>query len=286
MTVTVGDGTSHWSELDRDISVLGAAEAIERTVAEAVAAQGRIPLPDGVYDVVFGPLATGGLLDTMSAYGFTGDAVASGVGAVARQQGLQVAAPSVEISDSPTAQRGLPFPFDLEGTPSRYVPFLRHGVVAGAVTDLESASKSGLPATGHAHIAREELPHEAPASITMQPGEFSTEELIAGVSRGVYIQRVWYLRVVDPAATTLTGGSRDACFLIEDGKLTQPVASARFTESVFGALSRVDAIGSEIRSQALMNVWNGSVTAPAMRVRGFRFGAAPIVTAIDSEEKK
>ena len=112
-----------------------------------------------------------------------------------------------------------------------------------------------------------------PASF-MAPGTSSVEELIGGVERGVYVQRLWYLRVVDPAATTLTGGSRDACFLIEDGRLTTPVRPARFTESVFGVLSRVDAIGSDVLAQPLANVWNGSVSAPAVRVRGFRFGSA------------
>jgi predicted Zn-dependent protease len=104
----------------------------------------------------------------------------------------------------------------------------------------------------------------------MAPG--TDADLLAGVERGLYVQRFWYLRVVDPETTVLTGGSRDACFLVEDGRLTRPVAPARFSESVFGALSRVDAVGPDVLAQPLMNVWNGSVSAPAVRVRGFRFG--------------
>jgi predicted Zn-dependent protease len=160
------------------------------------------------------------------------------------------------------------------------VPFLSHGVVTGAVTDQASAARSGLALTGHAHIAREESPSATPASITMSPGTASVEDLVAGVERGVYVQRLWYLRVVNTARTLLTGGSRDACFLIEDGRLGRPVGGARFTESVFGALSRVDGVGDQVAAQPLANVWNGAVSAPAIRTRGFSFG--PVDTAGDA----
>ncbi|MGI3782194.1 MAG: TldD/PmbA family protein [Janthinobacterium lividum] len=275
LTVRIGDGTSHWVDLDRRLGVLALPAAVAATVEEAARGRGRTELADGRYDVVFGPLATGGLLEGFAAYGFTGDAVASGVGAVATRRGERVAPAEVDVSDDPRGRRGLPFPFDMEGTPTTRVPLLDSGVISGAVTDRASAARSGLPTTGHAHIAREETPHATPASLALAPGKATTEELVAGVERGVYVQRLWYLRVVDAAATTLTGGSRDACFLIEDGRLAGPVAPARFTESVFGALGRVDAVGRDVLAQPLPNVWNGCVTAPAVRVRGFRFGAAP-----------
>lgn len=274
LTVRVDDGTSHWVDLDRRVDVLDVDAAVARTVEEAVRARGRVDLADGTYDVVLGPLATGGLLEGFAAYGFTGTSVADGVGAVATRRGERVAPELVDVADDPLEARGLPFPFDPEGTSAVRVPLLERGVVAGAVTDRASAARAGLPATGHAHIAREETPHPTTASLTMAPGTASVDELVAGVERGVYVQRFWYLRVVDPAATTLTGGSRDACFLVEDGRLTTPVRPARFTESVFGVLGRVDAVGRDVLAQPLPNVRDGSVSAPALRVRGFRFGAA------------
>jgi len=50
------------------------------------------------------------------------------------------------------------------------------------------------------------------------------------------------------------------------------VANGRFTEQVFGALSRADGVGKDLVSQPIPNVWNGCVTAPALRVRGFHLG--------------
>jgi predicted Zn-dependent protease len=73
-----------------------------------------------------------------------------------------------------------------------------------------------------------------------------------------------------------TGVTRDACFLIENGRLTAPLDGTRFTESVPGVLAGVQATGARLRSRPIMNVWNGAVTAPAVRAAAFRLGAAPL----------
>ena len=50
----------------------------------------------------------------------------------------------------------------------------------------------------------------------------------------------------------------------------------RFTESVLGVLAGVEAIGADVRSQPIPNVWNGAISAPSARCAAFRLGAAPI----------
>jgi len=84
---------------------------------------------------------------------------------------------------------------------------------------------------------------------------------------------------VDRITGTITGVTRDACFLIENGKLTTPLNGMRFTESVLGVLAGVEAIGADVRSQPIPNVWNGAISAPSVRTAAFRLGAAPIEPA-------
>jgi predicted Zn-dependent protease len=274
LTATVEDGTSHWIDLHRSAGRLDAAESVLRTVREAVAGRGRGPVPDGWHTVVLGPQAAGELLTFLEALGFSGELAAAGVGLVAGRCGDRVASTLVTVADDATAPVGLPIGFDLEGTPKRRVPLLTGGLVGAAVTDLASARALGLPSTGHAHVAREEAPSPVAANVVLSAGEQTEEELIAGVERGIYVQRFWYTRLVDRVAGTITGVSRDGCFLIENGKLAAPVAGARFTHSVLDFLSTVDGVGRDVRSQPVMNVWNGAVSAPALRGHGFRFGAA------------
>jgi PmbA protein len=274
MTATVDEGTSHWIDLHRSAGALGIEEAIARTVREATAGRGRGPLPDGRYTVVLGPQAAGELIGFLPDFGFAGELAAAGVGLLKDRPGAQVAAPIVTVVDDATAPTGLPIGFDLEGTPKSRVALLDNGKVGAAVTDLATAHALGTASTGHAHVAREEPPRPVAANLLLRPGDQTEEELIAGVERGVYVQRFWYTRLVDRVTGTITGVSRDGCFLIENGRLAAPVAGARFTHSVLDLLASVDGLGRELRSQPVMNVWNGAATAPALRGHDFRFGAA------------
>jgi predicted Zn-dependent protease len=204
--------------------------------------------------------------------------VAAGIGLAARRPGAVIAPAAVTVADDAGAAAGLPFPFDQEGTLKRRVELIAAGRVGAAVSDRASAAATEGVSTGHAHIARESSPAPEAANLVMTPGPATEAELIAGTERGLYIQRLWYNRLVDAEAGIITGTSRDGCFLIEDGRLTTALASGRFTESVLGALARADGIGQQLITQPVPNVWNGAASAPALRVRGFRFGRRPVVS--------
>ncbi|HEX3965728.1 MAG TPA: metallopeptidase TldD-related protein [Trebonia sp.] len=278
LTVTTDDGTSHWIDLSRSAARLDVARSVTRAIAQARASRGRTELPAGRYEVVLGAEAMGELLGFLPDLGFSGTLAAAGIGITGRA-GQQAASPLVAVADDGGADIGLPIGFDIEGVTKRRVDFFSGGRVGEPVTDLATGAALRRPSTGHAHIAREQVPEPTAANIVMSPGSHSEDELIAHVERGVYLQRFWYTRLVDRMTATITGVTRDACFLIEDGRLTTPLAGLRFTESVLGVLAGVEAVGSGVRSQPIMNVWNGVVSAPAVRSRAFRLGAAPIEAA-------
>jgi PmbA protein len=273
LTARAGEASSYAADLGRDASALNVEARAETAIGQAAATKFVIAVPDGVHDVVFGGLATGELIGFVPDFGFTGPAVAAGIGLVATRPHAVIGPPDITVADDATADAGLPFPFDFEGTPKHRVELISAGRVGGPVSDLASAAATGGRSTGHAHIARESSPAPEAANLMMMPGGASEAELIAGVERGLYIQRLWYNRLVDAEAGTVVGTSRDGCFRIEDGKLTAGLYSGRFTESVLGALARTDAVGSELITQPVPNVWNGCSSAPAIRVRGFRFGS-------------
>jgi PmbA protein len=278
LTATIDDGTAHWVDLSRSAGRLDVARSVSRAVAQAQAGRGRADLPAGRYPVVLGAEAVGELLGFLPDVGFAGTLAAAGIGITA-QAGQPLAASLVDVSDDAGADVGLPIGFDIEGVTKRRVDFFRHGVVGQAVTDLATAATLGRPSTGHAHIAREQVPEPTAPNIVMSGGTGTEDDLIAQLEYGVYLQRFWYTRLVDRITGTITGVTRDACFLIEDGRLTTPLNGMRFTESVLGVLAGVEAIGADVRSQPIPNVWNGSISAPSARGVAFRLGAAPIEPA-------
>ncbi|HEX2902629.1 MAG TPA: TldD/PmbA family protein [Jatrophihabitans sp.] len=276
LTMAIDDGTAHWVDLHRSADALDAAGSIDRALQRALAGRGRIEMPDGEFTVVLGPQAAGELIGFLDALGFSGELAAAGVGVWARQAGRRLVSELVTVADDATSSYGLPIPFDFEGVSKRRVPFFAAGVVGEPVTDLATAAVLGRESSGNAHIAREEVPSPVAANLVLQPGTDTEESLIAGVERGVYVERFWYTRLVDRQASTITGVSRDGCFLIRDGRLAEPVATGRFTQSVLDFLASVDGVADRVRSQPVMNVWNGSASAPAVRGHRFRFGSRPV----------
>jgi PmbA protein len=278
LTATIDDGTAHWVDLSRSAGRLDVAGSVSLAIAQAQAGRGRADLSAGPYPVVLGAEAVGELLGFLPDVGFTGTLAAAGIGITA-QAGQPLAASLVDVADDAAADVGLPIGFDIEGVTKRRVDFFRHGLVGEAVTDLATAAALGRPSTGHAHIAREQVPEPTAPNIVMRGGTLTEDELIAQLEHGVYLQRFWYTRLVDRITGTITGVTRDACFLIENGRLTTPLNGMRFTESVLGVLAGVEAIGADVRSQPIPNVWNGAISAPPVRAASFRLGAAPIERA-------
>ena len=109
-------------------------------------------LPAGTYPVVLGPEAVATLLDFLGGLAFNGLAHAEGRGALVGRLGTRVAAPSINLSDSPRFTGTLPRAFDAEGVAKQPVPLIQDGVANAVVHDLRSAARAGGGArsTGHA----------------------------------------------------------------------------------------------------------------------------------------
>ena len=74
----------------------------------------------------------------------------------------------------------------------------------------------------------------------------------------------------------MTGLTRDGTFLIEGGKVTRPIESMRFTDSLLEALERADGMDSMTAERVIAPNWwsaGGSVAAPAVRIRGLTFSS-------------
>ena len=124
------------------------ARAVGKVVAEEPA-----DLAPGEYPVVLEPEAVGELLDFLGYLAFNGLVARRGPRRARRAgSGTRVAAPAINLSDSPRFPRTLPRAFDLEGVPKAPLPLIQDGVAHRVVHDTRSAARAGGGArtTGHA----------------------------------------------------------------------------------------------------------------------------------------
>jgi predicted Zn-dependent protease len=272
-----GAGRSGWSSQTCVAMADLDPAALAKRAAEKVAAAEPVELAAGEYPVVLEPAAVGTLLDFLAYLAFNGLAHGEGRGALAGRLGERVAAPAVNLADSPRFRGTLPRAFDAEGVPKAPVPLIQDGVAHAVVHDTRSAARArdGARSTGHA-IAPGGAPSGPHATnlVLSGGGAADEQELVAAVERGIYVTRLWYVNVVHPKQTLLTGTTRDGTFLIEDGRIARPLRDVRFTDSVLRILEATEALTA---SQQLVSEaefygrrFASGVVCPALRASGFR----------------
>jgi predicted Zn-dependent protease len=229
---------------------LDAAEVAERAAVKAAAPGDTVELGPGEYPVVLDADAVAELLGWVGRLAFNGLEFAEGRSAVEGRLGSRVAAPSINLSDSPRHPRTLPRSYDAEGVPKAPLPLIQDGVAHRIVHDTRSASLAGdgAKSTGHA-LAPGGGPYGAiPVNLVLiGGGARSVDELARPIERGIYVTRLWYTNPVRPKEALITGMTRDGTFLIEDGEITRPLRDMRLTDSALGLLERVQDLGSKPR---------------------------------------
>jgi PmbA protein len=258
---------------------LSAAALAERAALKASRPGDPVELSPGEYTVVFEPQAVGWLLDLLGETAFNGLAHAEGRGALSGRLHETVAAPAVNLADSPTSSRTLPRSFDAEGTRKMPLPLIQDGVAHGVAHDLRSAALAGAVSTGHALAPGGTPSGPHPTNLVMAGGGAADEgELCAPVERGIYVTRLWYANVVRPKETLITAVTRDGTFLIEDGKVTRPLRDLRLTDSVLGILTRAQALTRDQKLTSDGEFYGRrfayGVVCPAMRADAVRFTGA------------
>jgi PmbA protein len=253
----------------------------ERAARKATADGEPAELPPGEYPVVFEAHAVGWLCDLLAGCAFNGLAHAEGRGALDGRIGAAVAAPAINLADSPAHPRTLPRAFDAEGTRKMPLPLIQDGVAHAVAHDIRSAALAGDGAatTGHALAPGGDAAGPHPTNLVLAGGGAADEsELCAPIERGIYVTRLWYANVVRPKETLITAVTRDGTFLIEDGRITRPLRDLRLTDSVLSILSRTSALS---RDQTLTSDgefygrrFAFGVVCPAIRADAVRFTGA------------
>jgi PmbA protein len=223
-------------------------ELAESAARKATAPGEPAQLDPGEYPAVLEHHAVGVLLEMLGETAFNGLAHAEERGALAGRLGTAVAAPTINLSDSPRFRGTLPRAFDAEGVPKAPLPLIQDGVARQVVHDVRSAALAGASTTGHALAAAGSSGGPRPTNLVLIGGGAADEaELCRGVERGIYVTRLWYANVVRPKEALVTAVTRDGTFLIENGAVTRPLADMRITDGLLSILARTRALGAETR---------------------------------------
>jgi len=219
---------------------------VEEAAQQALRNLHAAPAPAGTMTVVLGPGWPGVLLHEAIGHGLEGDFNRKKTSAFSDLMGKQVASPLVTVVDDGTlANRRGSINVDDEGTPTGRTVLIENGILCGYLQDRLNARLMGMPLTGNGR--RESFAHIPMPRMTntfMLAGESTPDEIIRSVDRGLYAANFGGGQV------DITSGkfvfSASEAYLIEGGKLTQPVKGATLIGNGPEALKRVAMVGNDL----------------------------------------
>ncbi len=244
-----GDDSGHWAYGSRYLR-LSELERVGRLAGRyATECSGKVvDIEPGRYDVIVSPLVLGNLINYV---GFMASALYVLLGFsmfMKRKPGDKVASDIFSLIDRPrdTELAGSTL-FDDEGIETSDKEIIGKGVIKNLLHNSKTASKLGGKSTGNAGWV---MPH--PWNLEVNKGDYSEDELIREVRRGLLITNNWYTRLQNYVEGSFSSVTRDALFIIENGELKARVRRVRISDTFPNILSNVAALSKE---QYLIKWW-------------------------------
>jgi predicted Zn-dependent protease len=259
------------SGVHRDVRRLNLRGLLTRSLRQSLHRQTPAVLPLGAYEVILEPEAVAELVDWLGYTAFGAKSVEERTSCFAGRLGEPLMHPQVTIYDDGNDPHSLRLPFDVEGTPRQRVVLVDRGKAAGIVYDSSYGVRFNHPSTGHA-VTPDDLDGPLPLHLAMAPGRTSQAAMIRACRKGLLIPRFHYVNgLLNPREALMTGLTREGTFLIERGKLTSPVATLRFTQSMLEAFRRVLGVSKERRLVADPSAGIGCALMPTVHLAAFQF---------------
>jgi len=227
--------------IEHDLAKEYANEAVRQALVNLEA----VDAPAGLMPVVLGAGWPGILLHEAVGHGLEGDFNRKGSSAFSGRIGEQVAAKGVTVIDDGTLnERRGSLSVDDEGTPTEATTLIEDGVLVGYMQDRMNARLMDMPLTGNGR--RESYAHLPLPRMTntyMNAGESDPQEIIKSVDKGLYAVNFAGGQV------DITSGkfvfSASEAYLIEGGKITQPVKGATLIGNGPEAMGHISMIGDD-----------------------------------------
>ena len=266
-TLRLADGSSSgWAgQPSTKVAEIDGAELARVAAEKCLRWRNPKRLDPGKYTVVFEPTATGDIVNLMMGgfmgAGFSARSAEEGRSFLSKKEGGtklgdKLFPEFISLRTDPFDPRLPSNPWTNEQLPARKVSWIEKGVIANLAIDRYWAEKTN----------REPTP--SGGALVMDGGDATVDELIKSVERGLLVTHFWYIRFVNPQTQQYTGLTRDGLFLIENGKITDPVMNFRFNDGPLHLLQNAVRIGKASRMRGLEGA---TLVAPALVASEFNF---------------
>lgn len=202
--------------------------------------------PGGRMPVVISSEAGGTMIHEAIGHGLEADLAQQGLSVFSGRIGEEVASKVVTVIDDATlpGKRGS-FLYDDEGVPAQRTVLVEKGVLKGYLYDRITAMKDGVESTGN---GRRESYHHRPiprmTNTFIAPGDSDPKSIISSVEKGLFVKKMGGGQV-----NTVNGNfvfEVSEGYLIEKGRVGEPVRGATLTGNGPEVLKMIDMVGNDL----------------------------------------
>ncbi|MCB1030575.1 MAG: TldD/PmbA family protein, partial [Acidimicrobiales bacterium] len=203
------------------------------------------PAPSGQLPVVIGKGGGGVLFHEACGHGLEADHIQKNVSVFANRVGQLVASPLVTIIDDGTmGNEWGTFAIDDEGTPAQRNVLIENGVLTDYMWDQLRARKEGSRLSGNGRRQSYKcLPMVRMTNTILTNGETNPDDIVADTPNGVYVAHLGGGQV-NTATGDFVFGMTEA-YLIEDGRITEPLREGNLIGNGPKVLELIDAVGND-----------------------------------------
>jgi len=203
------------------------------------------PAPSGALPVVIGPGGGGVLFHEACGHGLEADHVQKDVSVFAGRVGERVASPLVSIVDDGTlAGEWGTVAIDDEGTPAGRNVLIEDGVLTDYLWDRLRADKAGRAVSGNGRRqSYQHLPMVRMTNTYLTAGDSDPDDIVADTPDGIYVAHLGGGQV-NTATGDFVFGMTEA-YLIEDGRITEPLREGNLIGNGPKVLELIDAVGND-----------------------------------------
>jgi len=226
---------------------------LDRIVRLFTAGLPEVNAPSGKMKAVFFPETMFSLLWRLEAAS-SGRSFYERISPLLHRRGEKVLSDILTVVNDPTdADRIGARSFDDEGVPTRRLPIIEDGVFKNAFTNLDFAAKLTLPPTGNGSRTQrwggEEIalrPSPSLSNLTVEPGQFSMDEIVKNLDRGVLI-----LGVLGPHSGNILNGDFsmgiNPGFYVENGTIKGRLIDGMVSGNVYDVMTKAIMVEDRIR---------------------------------------
>jgi PmbA protein len=225
-------------------------DTLKLTEGSAVIGTGNYTVvisPRVLYEIFFGILV-----------GLNGRTIEKGSSPLADKMEQRILPAEITIYDDPAVDgKTASAPFDDEGIQAYKKPLIEKGVIKNFILDLRTAGALGMTSTANGSRGYTTMPGPAVSNLVFEPGVDTLEDLIKGVTEGLYIEQV----IGGLTGNFYTGDFQlnvDLGVRIEKGLMAGRVKNVMISGNIYKLFESISGISS-------LRVWEGNGYFPYTR---------------------